>query len=186
MYQSETSKVRHLLKPFFKPGMQIADIGFGGDKVVPEAIGIDFPEPYARTGFDKVDIPCDVSRPIPVKDATYDIVYSSHLIEDFKDTQGILRAFIRLLKPDGLIITVIPDEQVYRKHCVATNQPYNSMHQVEDMGLAYLKTQMDAICDHETLFESSCEIDYNVILVSRVKQLYPLDHKFFSLKRFFK
>ena len=74
MYPSETSKVRHLvLKYCVGKG---CDIGFGGDKVVKQnCLGIDYAKPYAYTGKDKVDIPCNVgSEPVPVADNTFDYV----------------------------------------------------------------------------------------------------------------
>ena len=48
MYQSETSKFRYLFLDYCK-GNGI-DIGFGGDPILPTAITIDLPIPYAETG----------------------------------------------------------------------------------------------------------------------------------------
>src|SRR6478735_5409993 len=99
IYPSETSKVRHLVIDFCQG--QGCDIGFGGDKIKKEnCTGIDYAQPYAYTGKDKVDIACDVmNEKIPVADNTFDYVYTSQLIEDFTDTKQALEDFIRILKP---------------------------------------------------------------------------------------
>src|SRR5688572_11733432 len=102
-YPSETSKVRHLVVQYCQG--YGCDVGFGGDKIVPDAVGIDLPQPYAHTGKDRVEIGCDViHEEIPVADGTYDYVYTSHLIEDFEDTHAGLNKFIRILKHGGLLI----------------------------------------------------------------------------------
>ena len=105
-YTSETSKVRKWVLPYCEG--KGCDIGFGGDKIKKtDCDGIDYPQPYAHAGKDKVDIPCDViNDEIPVADNTYDYVYSSHLIEDVPNTAMVLRKFIRILKSGGNLILV--------------------------------------------------------------------------------
>jgi SAM-dependent methyltransferase len=168
-YISETSKVRHLVLQYCKG--KGCDIGFGGDKISKQNCdSIDYAVPYAYTGDDKVDIPCDLFKEkIPVADNTYDYVYSSHLIEDFPDTKSVLIDFIRILKDDGLLILVFPDQPVYAAHCVATGQPVNLLHVHADMGLQFMTDRLGEIDDItiEHLFSSNCEIDYNVVMVCR-------------------
>ena len=117
MYSSATSKVRKIVLPYCIGNG--CDIGFGGDKIKKENCdGIDLPQPYAFVGKDKVDIPCDViNNEIPVEDNTYDYVYSSHLIEDFTDTVDALNKFIRILKNDGNLLLVFPDQEKYEAYC---------------------------------------------------------------------
>ena len=56
-HPSETAKVRHWVLPYCTG--KGCDIGFGGDKVKKiDCDGIDFPQPYAFAGKDKVDIAC--------------------------------------------------------------------------------------------------------------------------------
>ena len=160
---SETTKVRHLVEHLFSEEMSVIDIGFGGDKIVPYAHGADFATPYGGP----VGIPCNVEEGLPIEDDTYDIVYSSHLIEDFLDTKKILTDFIRVLKPGGTLITVIPNELIYREHCRNTGQPYNQHHQITEMGMDYLKTQLEELGEWEYIVESDCEIVYNVVLAAK-------------------
>jgi ubiquinone/menaquinone biosynthesis C-methylase UbiE len=169
--RSETSKVRHLVIEYCKG--YGCDIGFGGDKISKEnCIGIDYASPYTNTGKDKVDIACDViNERIPVGDNTFDYVYTSHLIEDFKDTRKGLEEFIRILKPGGSLILVFPDQPVYEKYCRRNGQPLNLYHVHKEMGLEFMLRKLNSIENlrYDLLFQSNCKIDYNVIMVVSVK-----------------
>lgn len=170
MYKSETSKVRHLVLPYCV-GFG-CDIGFGGDKIKKEnCLGIDFKKPYAFTGRDKVDIACDLmNEKIPVQDNHFDYVYSSHLIEDFDDTTQCLKELIRILKSNGNLILVFPDQQEYEKFCLKTNQNINTHHKHKEMGLEYMISKLNLIkkIKLEVLYSNNCSIDYNVILVTKI------------------
>ena len=167
---SETSKVRHLVRPFCVG--KGCDIGFGGDKIVKvNCDGIDFPQPYTHTGKNKVDIGCDViNNEIPAPDNTYDYVYSSHLIEDFVDTKDALRKFIRILKNGGNLVLVFPDQPIYEAYCKKLKIPMNPYHVHPGMGHDYMMKQLNEIpgITYELLFTSNCELDYNVIIVLKV------------------
>lgn len=166
---SETSKVRHLILPFIQDAEKVADIGFGGDKIISNAVGIDYEVPYTYTGDDHVDIGCDVLEGIPVDDHAFDCVYSSHLIEDFEDTKSILREFIRILKPNGMLALVVPNEVIYREHCLKTNQQYNSHHKINHMDANYLESTLKSMAvNFEVLYKENLIIDYNSILIVRL------------------
>lgn len=169
---SETSKVRHLVIGYCN-GFG-CDIGFGGDKIKKiDCAGIDYAQPYTKTGKDKVDIACDVMKePIPVPDGTYDYVYTSHLIEDFVDTNAGLVEFIRILKPGGNLILVFPDQQKYEQHCKRTGQPLNLYHVHKEMGLQFMLNRLNEIphISYELLFKSDREIDYNVVMVLKIQK----------------
>lgn len=170
-YPSETSKVRNMVLAYCNG--YGCDIGFGGDKIKEDAVGIDFATPYASTGKDKVDIACDViNDTIPIEDNTFDYVYTSHLIEDFEDTVAGLQKFIRILKDEGTLILVFPDQKVYEEHCMRTGQLLNAYHKHAQMGLQFMKEKLKSIggISFQTLFESNCQIDYNVILVAKIKK----------------
>lgn len=172
-YPSETSKVRHLVIAYCQG--QGCDIGFGGDKIKKEdCAGIDYAQPYAYTGKDKVDISVDVMKePIPVPDNHFDYVYTSHLIEDFVDTRGALTEFIRILKPGGKLILVFPDQRKYEEHCRRTGQPLNTHHVHKEMGLEFMHSRLQEVSGitYEILFESNCDIDYNVVMVLSIKKV---------------
>jgi ubiquinone/menaquinone biosynthesis C-methylase UbiE len=170
MYPSETSKIRHLVLPWcIGKG---CDIGFGGDKIVKvNCDGIDYEAPYAYTGKDKVDIPCKVGiERLPVVENTYDYVYSSHLIEDFENTSDILIDFIRVLKTNGYLILVFPDQPAYEKHCLKTGQTLNTHHVHKSMGLQFMLEVLNTLkgISFELVYSSNCEIDYNVVLIVKI------------------
>jgi SAM-dependent methyltransferase len=169
-YRSETSKVRHLVVGYCNG--YGCDVGFGGDKIKKtDCVGIDYAQPYANTGRDQVDIACDVMHEsIPVGDNTFDYVYTSHLIEDFEDTRAALKEFIRILKPGGNLILVFPDQPKYECHCQRTGQLLNIHHVHKDMGLAFMLNKINNLpgIKYDILFQSDCEIDYNVVLVAKI------------------
>lgn len=173
IHPSETAKVRQWVLPYCE-GFG-CDVGFGGDKVKKEAcLGIDYAQPYAHAGKDKVDVAVDLHKElIPLPDNHFDYVYTSHLIEDFQDTARVLREFIRLLKNGGNLILVFPDQKVFEEHCNKTGQALNPYHVHGDMGYDYMKAQMAGIQNIITqmLFSSNCEIDYNVVMVYKIAKL---------------
>ncbi|MFM7357913.1 MAG: class I SAM-dependent methyltransferase [Sediminibacterium sp.] len=172
-HPSETSKVRDLVLPYCRG--KGCDVGFGGDKIVKvNCDGIDYPQPYAYAGNDKVDIACDVIKDeIPVADNTYDYVYTSHLIEDFADTSDALRKFIRILKSGGNLILVFPDQPKYEAYCREINLPMNPYHVHADMGYDYMKRQLEGLSGvhFREVFSSNCAIDYNVVMVMQVEKI---------------
>jgi ubiquinone/menaquinone biosynthesis C-methylase UbiE len=78
-------------------------------------------------------------------DSVLDYVYSSHVLEDFRDTQAVLSEWLRVLKSGGYLIIFCPDEQAYRKHCDRTGQPYNKHHVHEHFSLEFVMKSLAAI-----------------------------------------
>lgn len=152
----------------------IIDIGFGGDKIVSHAIGSDLPRPYTNLGSDRNDIPGDIRNGLPIDDNTFDIVYSSHLIEDFHDTASILNEMIRILKDNGRLILMFPDEARYRS---CTPKKYiNLAHVHDNMGMAFMKNKMSELEKRfghtvKYIYERDDPNDkYNVILICDIKK----------------
>ncbi len=46
---------------------------------------------------------------LPIKDNSFDLVYSCHSLEHMQDTRKTLREWIRVLKPGGLLVIIVPD-----------------------------------------------------------------------------
>ena len=48
--------------------------------------------------------------PLPFEDNTFDLVYSSHVLEHFEkiNTQAIVNEWVRILKPGGMIRLSVP------------------------------------------------------------------------------
>jgi len=138
MHRSETSLVRSSLSKWCN-GYGV-DIGHGGDKIVPHAIAIDLPTPYGHCGTDPVQLGGDAASLFWFNEGVLDFVFSSHLLEDFDDTQEVLNEFARVLKMEGHLILYLPDEQAYRAHCAREKQPRNPHHKHEYFNAEYVKS----------------------------------------------
>jgi len=78
------------------------DIGYGGDPITPDAIGWDFEHG-------------DAHRLHGLADASFDFVYSSHLLEHLSDCELALRNWWRVVKPGGFLILYLPHRDLYEK-----------------------------------------------------------------------
>jgi len=136
---SETSKCRERLKKWCKGNG--LDIGYGGDPIVPTAITLDLDEPYTSVGNHPQNLRGDGRRLYWFKDNCLDYIFSSHLIEDFTSdgVKATLWEWARVIKPGGLIVLYLPDEQAYRAHCKKNSQPRNAFHKIENFSLEYIK-----------------------------------------------
>lgn len=164
MYQSETSKIRHMLIPYVvhKTGV---DLGYGGDSIYPTAINVDLHQPYAKTGSDPQHIRGDATRLKWFADESLDYVYSSHLLEDFPNTEEILTEWLRVLAPGGMLILCLPDEQKYRAYCKANGQGRNMHHSIEDMSLDYM---LPILCDLGMDIKLAKEVnDFSFLIVAK-------------------
>lgn len=80
------------------------DVGVGGRKIHPQAIGIDVSLAQGRTP--------DVMAPawwLPFPDNSMDYVVSCHLLEHVADTKAALKEFWRVLRVDGICAAFMPD-----------------------------------------------------------------------------
>ena len=151
-WPSETSKCRSRLAPFCK-GYGL-DLGFGGDPITPNAIRVDLPTPYTKVGHQSVQLGGDASKLVWFRNECLDFVYSSHLLEDYEDTEAVLREWLRVLKPGGHLVTFCPDEQAFRKHCAATGQPYNTAHKHAEFSLVFVKQILERIRQSKNIYEN--------------------------------
>jgi len=91
------------------------------------------------------------------------------LLEDYSDTEAVLREWLRVLRPGGNLVIFCPDEQVYRKHCDATGQSYNTHYVHSDFSLDFVKRILDRIGLTEVLHETPLTGVYSWELVCRKK-----------------
>lgn len=103
----ETAKCRFHVASFLR-GRGI-DLGCGNEKIAPDALGVDL---YGE----EADIRLDLGAPDSLAmfaDGGFDYVYSSHCLEDFKETRVILEQWWRLVRPGGHLILYGPDPDYY-------------------------------------------------------------------------
>ena len=119
-----TRNMQRLLRPHVRPGMRVVELGCAPGKILAwvaaalgaETSGLDYSPrgiEWSRTLFEKLGIPADlrcedVFRTTLSPDS-YDVVYSSGLIEHFDDPRPIVRAHVKLAKPGGKAVVAIPD-----------------------------------------------------------------------------
>lgn len=134
---SETSRCRKSLSKYcIGDGV---DIGYGGDPILPTSICMDLPKPYAKYRDYPQHLHGDAKNLYWFRDNTLDYVYSSHVLEDFEDTAGIIKEWIRVLKPGGRLVLYLPDEKTYRIFCYTRGKPPNVHHIHENFSIRYLK-----------------------------------------------
>jgi SAM-dependent methyltransferase len=145
-YKSESETARPLLEKYCI-GNGI-DIGAGGMPICLRSICIDRDEGSARrahVGTCPTHLVGDAAGLLWFKDGVLDHVASSHTLEDFVDTESILREWLRVLRVGGNLVLFLPDEQTYRAHCARTGQPYNLAHVHADFGLAFVREKLARI-----------------------------------------
>lgn len=166
---SETSKCRGRLAPYCTGDG--VDLGFGGDPITPDAIRIDMPAQYGAVGQQRAQLRGDAARLVWFKDEVLDFVFSSHLLEDFQDTESVLREWLRVLKPGGRLIIFCPDEQRFRAHCASTGQHYNTHHVHAHFSLQFIKDLLERIGGTGIVYENPDVDHYSWDLVVEKKSL---------------
>ena len=101
----------------FKKGMKMLEVGCGRGEFLENfhklglnVFGLDI-SPEAKSFKEEFNIKiCDVENErLPFDDNTFDIVYSKSFIEHLYYPERYLREAHRVLKPNGLLLTLVPD-----------------------------------------------------------------------------
>lgn len=120
------------------------DIGFGGVPMVAHAICLDREEGHPhRAVFPDIwptHLVGDATNLHWFKDGVLDWVASSHTLEDFEDTAGVLAEWCRVLKPGGNLVLFLPDQKTYVQHCASVNSLPNQAHKHAHFSLDYVKS----------------------------------------------
>lgn len=114
-YCSESAKVRdiqHVMR-FIKG--RVLDYGCGGDKIIPQAVGLDGRE------MPGVDFVCpDLEHPNGVLVdhlvESFDTVFSSHFLEHTRRPYDMVMMWHQFLKPQGSLVLYLPDGRFYSHH----------------------------------------------------------------------
>jgi SAM-dependent methyltransferase len=174
---SETSLIRERALKYCR-GLGL-DIGCGGDKIITDinepglyrtstnvCLGFDMPMPYNLVGEDIIEMRGD-ARELPFNNGVLDYVYSSHLLEDFPDTVGVLAEWMRVIKKGGHMILYLPNEQLFKEHCDKTGQEYNFAHTIEEMSIDYILDIFDLYFDVKVIEAIEKHESYSFFVVVR-------------------
>lgn len=171
IYRSETSRHRHRFASHLGPRNGCGlDLGSGGDPICPTAIQVELEEQYTPDlgGAYPVQLRGDATRLRWFADGVFDYVYSSHLLEDFAEWEPVLREWVRVLKPGGHLLLLIPDKDRFAA-AVANGQPPNIAHRHE--GRIGELTEYANILGLRVIEDryAGSEDDYNIIFVGEKK-----------------
>lgn len=86
------------------------DIGSGQARWFKHWITVDSGKDFGKR---VADLHLDGSKPLPFKDATYDFIVASHLIEHIKEWQVTLAEWWRVIKPGGHLVLYWPHPELY-------------------------------------------------------------------------
>lgn len=167
---SETARYRHLVEKYCT-GCGL-DVGSGGDPVVPWAWQLDLKiQEFARYhGEEKLAGPIQIAGDaanLPVQSGSLDFVFASHLLEDFSGWIPVLTEWVRVLKPGGKLIILVPDHERFLA-AVAGGQPDNPNHRHECDGPGELSSYADRLGLKviEDRFTDLFPGDYSVLFVA--------------------
>lgn len=116
MNEASKAKERYLregtFSKYFADNYRILDIGCGDDKIVPHARGWDVGDGDAQN--------------LVGLEGSFDVIFSSHCLEHLRDPQAAVARWWKVLKPNGRMIIIVPDEDTY-EHCTFPSI-YNTDH----------------------------------------------------------
>jgi cyclopropane fatty-acyl-phospholipid synthase-like methyltransferase len=155
-------RMARLLLRHVAPGKIVCEIGCGGSTWMPllaqrgaEVWGIDYSDAgltlaqrnLDRAGATATLVKADVRDPDALPRQRFDMIFSSGFIEHFDDAAGVLAGIAAALKPEGVIVTLVPnfvgpwgrlqrfvDPELFAKHTLYTPDALDAIHR--DAGLA--------------------------------------------------
>lgn len=115
------------------------DIGCGDNKILPEAIGVDIADAANEVTAD--------ARQLPFEDESMDYVFSSHCLEDFEDTGGVLAEWMRVLRPSGNLVLYLPHKNFYPR----VGTPGANLDHKHDLDPNFVLAALSETSDYEIL-----------------------------------
>jgi predicted SAM-dependent methyltransferase len=123
-----------IVDKYINKEMNGIDIGSGGAPIFVNTISMD-----RKNGHwsELVQLHGDAKSLYWFKDGVMDYVFSSHCFEDFLEEEkpSVLKEWVRIIRPGGFLILLLPDERKYRDYCAARNTKPNGAHKDPDFSM---------------------------------------------------
>ena len=112
-FMSEAAKVREMPHVMRFINGNVLDYGCGGDKITPDAYGVDGRE---LSGVNMVIPDLENPNPQAVYKFTeeFDVVFSSHFLEHTMNPYGMVSTWYQFIKPGGYLVLYLPDGRHYK------------------------------------------------------------------------
>jgi len=107
-----------IIRKFLNRKEKILDLGCGGNKTVPEAIGVDivlvdeFIETLRPGTKSQANVRADVSKLLPFEKGSIDTIVARHILEHMIDPLETLTNWKTVLKPGGKLIIAVPNQSI--------------------------------------------------------------------------
>lgn len=173
-FHSETAKYRHLVVKYLAGcGLDVASQGNG---VVPWGFQLDLPV----EAFLKYSSGNQPATPIQLRgycenlsiiaSGSLDWLFASHILEDFADWNPVLREWVRVIRPGGHLVILVPEKRLWAA-AIARGQSPNCSHRHESEGPGELSGFAEALGLEviEDRLTNCCEGDYSLLFVGRKK-----------------
>lgn len=105
-----------LIRERIKKGVTL-DLGCGGNKTIPDAIGVDMikkddvVETLMAGTKSSADVNADVSEPLPFEKEYADTIIARHILEHLHNPYKVIRQWVDVLKKGGKLIIAVPDDR---------------------------------------------------------------------------
>lgn len=181
MMQGETSKFKGIIykviEDYFNESinsLSIIDIGCGCDPLTENCDTLDQPTPYTDVNTETLTYVCDARCLSSVVKKSYQVIYSSHLLEDFEDTKSVLYDWLTIAQDRSLLVLLLPDQARYTWSCLQRNVVENANHKLVFFGLPYVKgclldMGLTMVCEKEFFNRDNLsDLEYNFLIAAHV------------------
>lgn len=143
-------------------GDNVVELGCGGRKTVPNAVGVDRVVkgetiPVLKDFTSVADVVADVTKTLPFEDGEFDCLIARHILEHCQDTVTVLKEWSRIVKAGGRLIIAVPDQSS------SNTIPMNPEHLV-----SFTPDSLQSIAELIGLKELSREQGYNDVSFTAV------------------
>ena len=133
LWQESEASTRAILQKYVHAGDRVLDVGVGlgrliGDMADLDRFGIDISLEYLRLAHAKgIAVAYALIEDMPFRDASFDAVIATDVLEHVLDLNDSLRHIMRVLKPDGVLVIRVPYREDLGPY-LAPEMPYDFVH----------------------------------------------------------